>query len=139
MRVGVFGYAGKERGGNGLTNQTTYVGPDFVVDAGDKVQIGLEYLERRDDDPFFEGAGSAEVKTRGGFVEINVFPKGQDGRWALSILYNNVDSDDPAARSEAASLTLNWLMARNLRLLAEGRRDLENDRTIASIGLVTAF
>ena len=53
VRLGLFGYAGKERGGNGLTNETTYVGPDIVADLGDKVQIELEYLERRDDDPFF--------------------------------------------------------------------------------------
>ncbi|MCE9680665.1 hypothetical protein LZP69_16215, partial [Shewanella sp. AS1] len=92
-RLGIFGYVGKERGALERINTTTWFGPDLIWDIGEKVQLNLQYLDRRDDDPFFLGPGSPEIVTRGGFAELQVFPQGQDGRFALSFLYNKVDSD----------------------------------------------
>ena len=77
--------------------------------------------------------------TSGGFAELHFFPNGQDGRWVLTALYNKVDSDDPLARRETASLTANYLLARNLRLFIEGGRDLEADASRFSVGLIAAF
>jgi len=139
LRLGAFGYFGKEVGDNGLSNRTRYYGPDFVFDLGEKVQLNLEYLERRDDDPFFLGADGPWLETRGGFAELHWLPRGQDGRWALSFLYNNVDSDDPAAVRETGSVTMNYLILRNLRLLGEAGRDLAADATRVSVGLIAAF
>jgi hypothetical protein len=79
------------------------------------------------------------VDSNGGFAELHFFPNGQNGRMAFSALYNRVSSDDPLARYESASLTFNWLMARNVRLMCEVGRDLEADRSIANVGVVTAF
>ena len=77
--------------------------------------------------------------TDGGFVELHYHPGGQDGRWVWSALYNRVDSDDPAAEVDAASITMNYLVARNVRFLVEIAQDMEADATEASAGLVVAF
>ena len=140
VRVGVFGYWGKEEDlASGHTNTLSYVGPDLVVDLGAKWQLNLEYLQRRDDDPWFVGQTSPEVETDGGFAELHYFPQGQDGRWALSALYNKVDSDTGGEVIENASLTVNYLLARNLRLLGEITHDLDRDADRLTLGLVTAF
>jgi hypothetical protein len=138
VRLGVFGYWGREKGDGGNTNRTVYVGPNLAVDLGAKWQLSGQYLERRDDDPLFGGGGSDYV-TRGGFAELHYFPQGQDGRWVVTALYNKVASDDPDARYHSVSLTVNRLIARNVRLAIEAGRELERDEGRASIGLVMAF
>jgi hypothetical protein len=139
VRVGVFGYRGEEEAPSGASDRITYFGPDLRIAPGGRWEVSLQYLERRDDDPFFHGAGAAEVVTRGGFAEMLFFPQGEDGRWAVAGLYNQVDSDDPAAVVENASLTVSYLSARNIRLLAEFGHDLDRSETHLSFGVVTAF
>jgi hypothetical protein len=139
VRVGLFGYSGTQKADNGAVNSTDYFGPDLVFDLGKQWSLSLEYLERRDDDPFFTALNGPTYVTRGGFAELHFFPKGQDGRWVLTALYNKVSSDDPAAEAETASLTANYLLARNIRLVLEGGRDLVADASRITVGLVTAF
>lgn len=154
VRLGAFGYYGKAEAVEGeaaeacVKNETFYAGPDLVVDFGDKAQLNVQFLYREDDDPFFGGAENKHC-TRGGFGELHWFPRGQDGRWALSALYNRVTSrgfvpeeyaaDYASPDRETASLTVNRLINRNLRLLVEGGRDLEAEKTRVSVGLITAF
>jgi hypothetical protein len=138
-RLGLFGYAGKEEGPNGLRDTISYFGPDLSFGLGARGQLNLQYLERRDDDPFFVGREGPDLKTEGGFAEVLFFPQGQDGRWVVSGLYNRVRSDDPAAVHESAAITMNRLLARNIRLIAEVRRDFEEDRNEASLGVSAAF
>lgn len=140
VRVGAFAYWGKEemtRGGP--TSKITYLGPDLVLDMGDKWQLNASWLARRDDDPFFTGFAGQEVETDGGFAELHFFPLGQDGRWALTALYNTVDSDLPEVRQENLSLTLNYLLARNVKVSGELYHDLERDDDRLSLGFVAAF
>jgi hypothetical protein len=139
VRAGVFGYRGKSETASGPTNTTTYVGPDLVIDLGTKWQLNLEYLLRTDDDPMFVGAAAADVETDGGFAELHFFPNGQDGRWAVSALYNTVNSDDPEAAVEDFSITLNYLMGRNFRVMVEAYHDLDANLDRLSFGFVTAF
>jgi hypothetical protein len=138
FRLGAFGYFGKEEDEAGVTNETTYWGPDVVVRGG-PFELNLQYLHREDDDPFFEGLKAGDRETDGGFAELHYFPLGPDGRWVLSGLYNRVKSDDPAAEVEDVAVTVNYLLARNVRVLAEAGRDLDLDRSRVSLGLVTAF
>ncbi|HPC81805.1 MAG TPA: hypothetical protein P5234_01015 [Thermoanaerobaculaceae bacterium] len=141
LRLGVFGYRGTTAGQHG-DNVTTYLGPDLVADLGERLQLNVQVLQRKDDNPFFGLVPERDVKTRGGFAELLFFPRGQDGRWALSALYNNVRTDYrtlPDARYESLALTLNRLLARNVRVLAEAARDLERDRTTFTLGVVAAF
>jgi hypothetical protein len=140
FRLGLFGYYGKEKDeATGRTNETVYYGPDFIFDVSERWQVSVQYLERRDDDPFFTGTSGPKYETRGGFAEVHYMPGGADGRWFVSGLYNNVRSDDPVAEVETASITGNYLVARNFRLVLEAGRDLEADATRVSVGLVTAF
>jgi hypothetical protein len=138
FRLGAFGYFGEEEAETGITNETVYWGPDLVVRGG-AFELNLQYLHREDDDPFFLPGHVTSQETDGGFAELHYFPGGQDGRWVLSGLYNKVDSDDPAANVEDVAVTLNYLMARNVRILTEAGHDLETDRDRVSLGLVAAF
>ena len=140
VRLGLFGYWGKQEvSAGGRSNTLSYFGPDLVVDLGAKWQLNLEYLQRRDDDPWFAGQTGPDVETDGGFAELHYFPQGQDGRWVVSALYNKVESETGGENLENASLTVNYLLARNLRLLGEVAHDLDSDRNRVTLGLVTAF
>ncbi len=139
VTVGLFGYY-TDYDENGFDSTTTYVGPDVAVDMGDQWALNLQYLVRNDDRPFFgTGPDLRDVETKGGFAELLYFPEGQDGRWVISALYNNVESDWDEADYESAFVTVNRLVARNLRVLLEAGRDLEHDATRVSVGVVTAF
>ncbi|HMB71291.1 MAG TPA: hypothetical protein VKU85_18415 [bacterium] len=139
VRVGGFGYWGKSREMTGdVENRTWYAGPDLVVDFSGRAELNAQFLYREDDDPFFTGADDTR-ETKGGFAELHFFPQGQDGLWVLTGLYNRVDSDDDAADRETASLTVSRLLARNVRLMVEGGRDLEAEKARVTAGVVTAF
>jgi hypothetical protein len=139
VSVGLFGYyTNYDR--DGVDSTTTYFGPDLALDLGDKWACNLQYLVRSDDRPFFGyGTDLRDVETKGGFVELHFFPQGQDGRWVVSVLYNNIDSDWDEADYESAFVTVNRLVARNLRILLEAGRDIEQDANRVSLGVVTAF
>lgn len=139
VRVGGFSYFGKQRDVEGIRNRTWYVGPDLVVDFNDSVQLNAEYLERRDNDPLFTGGHAGDWVTRGGFAELHYLPQGPDGKWALSFLYNQVDSDDPEAMWHSASFTATRLLARNVKLLFDGGREWEHQGGRVSVGVMAAF
>lgn len=138
-RVGVFGYYGKQEGESGRKNRTLYFGPDLAIDGGERFGLAVQYLERRDDDPAFDGWSGDDWETRGGFAEFTYLPHGLDGRWSASLLYNNVDSDDDAAKRESFSLTGGYLLARNARIFLEEAYDIELESNRLTLGLVTAF
>jgi len=137
-RVGAYGYWGKQRGET-ADNRTWYFGPDLSVDLGEQWQLNAQYLERRDDNPWFVEAQGSDVQTRGGFAELHFYPLGRDGRWVLSGLYNKVASDEPEARWESVSITGNRLLARNIRLMLEAGREIERKAGRLTIGFIAAF
>jgi hypothetical protein len=151
VRAGIFGYWGREKRAaapaefsgpwpaNGRRSRLWYWGPDVTVSIHPQWQLALDYLERRDSDPFFAGYAGDDLVTRGGFAELHFFPQGADGRWVISALYNKVESDDDAAAFENTSLTVNRLLARNVRLALEGEHDIAAERTRVSLGFVAAF
>jgi hypothetical protein len=158
-RIGVFGYYGKQEAPEdletGAKNETYYFGADLSTTFGDACQVNLQYLERRDDDPYFIESDLDDFETRGGFAEIHYFPEGQDGRWVVTGLYNYVETDPPGGspgggfepigdalsfkKLQEASLTVNRLLARNVRVLIEGAYDLEQEHARGTIGMSTAF
>lgn len=140
VRLGVFSYLGKAAPLQASRdNRTTFLGPDLVVDINSQLQFNLQYLQRKDTNPYRGTRPVQDAHTRGGFAELLYFPQGPDGRWALAALYNRVASDDDQADYESASLTLTRLLARNVRLNGELARDLENKSWRLSAGFVTAF
>jgi hypothetical protein len=153
VRLGLFGYFGKENA-KYYENTVDYWGPDLMIDLSDNLQINIQYLERTDDPDLTDS--DAESKVDGGFVEFIWLPNGPEGRWALSALYNRVDYDyysyvgDLAMeqKAENASITLNYLLARNIRVLTEVQMDFDvdpggleecKDVMKASIGVSAAF
>lgn len=153
LRLGAFAYWGREEALTGVTNETTYVGPDLTWRPNESWELNLQYLQREDDDPDFSlalggGPPPRDVTTRGGFAELHWFPTGPDGRWVASLLYNDIQSDYRYVDYSAQSLTVNYLLARNVRLLTEVGRESFDDPAFAdvdhdffnfSLGLVAAF
>ena len=139
VRVGAFGYWGKEELTDGPSTKITYLGPDVAVALAEKWQLNAIYLERSDEDPFLVGRTGPDLQTEGGFAELVFLPAGQDGRWAIAGLYNKVDSDVVESRAENVSLTLTYLLARNMRANAEVYHDLELDDDRVSFSLIAAF
>lgn len=140
VRLGVFSYLGRVASFEpGPSNRTTFLGPDVVIDVGDRVQFNLQYLHRKDTNPYRGTRPMRNALTRGGFAELLFFPQGPDGLWALAALYNRVDSDDEMADYESAALTVSRLLARNVRLMGEAARDLESKSWRVTAGVVTAF
>ena len=140
VRVGLFGYWGKEEQlETGREDTIEYLGPDLKILFSDKWDLSMQYLVRKDDDPFFLGADATEVETKGGFAELVFLPQGSQGRWALTAVYNRIDSDDPAAVLEDVALSASYLYGRNIRILAEVGDDIEREAMRVSLGVVTAF
>ncbi|MCU0236835.1 MAG: hypothetical protein MUC72_07090 [Acidobacteria bacterium] len=140
FRVGAFGYVGKEKGANGLVNSVWMAGADATW-TSPKLELNLQYVERRDDNPSFL-LGATEVATRGGFAELIWLPRGDDSRWYGAGLFNWVDSDQDQLDYRAASLHGGHLLQRNFRLVGEATyafRSSYGRYPRFGIGLVTAF
>ncbi len=85
-------------------------------------------------------------------AEITVLPKGPDGKWYVSALYNDMASDYEqdgvnVMDYQTATAAVHYLFARNVRASAEytyiirglSRGDDCRDRSKYSIGVVAAF
>jgi hypothetical protein len=148
VRVGGFGYLCNsivEVAGNAVDNDHYYWGVDGTADFRDKLQLNVQYLQRHDDNPFFQYAAPMAVDTRGGFVEVIWAVKGEMGRTFVTALYNYVesktDTPDEAKIFEynTGTLSLSYLLRRNLRLVAEGTYN-ENEEAFRFIaGFVSAY
>jgi hypothetical protein len=139
VRLGLFGYLGREKNEAGASDEIRYFGPDLKWTPNDRWDLSLQFLERRDDNPWFLAHPGDEVVTRGGFAELVFLPQGADGRWAVTALYNRIRSDDPAAELEDAALSLSYLTARNFRLIGELGHDFDREADRLSFGVVAAF
>jgi hypothetical protein len=83
-------------------------------------ELNLQYLERRDTNPFFATILPLEkVATRGGFAEIIFMPKGDDSRWYGAGLFNLVDPDISDLQYTSSTLHCGYLLRRNVRLTTE--------------------
>jgi len=141
-RLGLLGYYGNQRftpGGapSSRVNRTRMAGPALNL-SHRRFDLGGQFLWREDSNPFFLGAAS-RTRTRGGFLEALWWPMGRGNRALVTGLYNAIESDDPAADYETASLNASWLYARNIRLAAEATWDLNAEQPRFALGLVTAF
>jgi len=118
FRLGGFGYFGKERPED-IVNSVTMYGGDATL-AAKPLELNVQYVERRDSNPFFSGVLPAEkLATRGAFAELIYRPKGDDSRWYATGLVNWVDSGQPELRYTAATGHVGYLLRRNMRLTAE--------------------
>ncbi|MDZ7372711.1 MAG: hypothetical protein ONB23_01960 [candidate division KSB1 bacterium] len=139
-RLGAFAYLGRARFLD-ATNKFSYFGVDGTLDLRNRLQLNAQYLERYDDNPFFLRHPHRERTVRGGFVEAIWAVQGEMGRLFAIALYNRVDPARglPELRYETATLSLTYLLRRNLRVVIEGTRDLELRANRLSAGFVSAF
>lgn len=138
FRLGAFGYLAGERM-QGRRNKAWMAGPDATVNFSDKAELNLQYLERRDDNPFFLGGSPPEIRTRGAIAELVFSPRGGDSNYFLVGLFNWVDSDLDELDYRSLSLHYTYLLRRNIRLVAEFGREFERERNRLGFGLVSAF
>jgi len=136
MSVGGYYYQGKEKQ-SAFINDITYYGPDFNIAVG-PVEVTAQYMMRKDTNPLFF-SNSVEIESEGVIAEVIFAPQLDRSRFYLTGLYNRVDSELDAYDYETATLSGTYLVARNLRLIAEFTRDLKNDRNRFTLGMVSGF
>lgn len=140
LRVGVFGYSGKERQG-GAVDSLWMLGGDLTV-SSPKLELNLQYVERRDNNPYFYVQAPEKVSTRGGFAELLYFPKGDDSRWYAAGIFNWVDSEQPDLKYTSAGIHYGYLLRRNMRATVEGTYVFKSDlpkHFRLGLGLITAY
>ncbi|HDP68570.1 MAG TPA: hypothetical protein ENN20_08740 [Candidatus Marinimicrobia bacterium] len=141
--IGGFYYRGEEAKLNGATviiattNVVQYFGPDVVLNLG-KLTFTGQYLIRMDSNPNFI-ANPDETQTIGICAELVFAPKYDQSDFYWTLLYNNIESDIAAHNYHTIALSGTYLMARNLRLIAEYIHDLEAENNLFILGLVSGF
>ncbi|MDQ8164441.1 MAG: hypothetical protein P3A28_01615 [Gemmatimonadota bacterium] len=164
LRLGMYGYTGREKQ-NDRYNQISIWGPDATLALGSKTELNLQYLVRKDDDPFYgtcttlapcPGGHTRAFGTtvKSGFAEAVISPQGPTGRWFITGLYNWVQSDDPVVSLRlgeqatapgyvsdyrTAAGALHFVYRRNVRMLGEISWDLEREVGRLITGLVVGF
>ncbi len=138
VRIGAFGYWGKE--GRAQTNEVTMAGPDMTLAYQDKLELNLQYLWRKDMNPFIT-SNIRESTMQGGFGELIWTPRGDKSKWYGVLLYNHVEVDyDPAmTQYRTISLDAGYMLRTNIRLVAGYTNDLENTEHRGVMGFIAAF
>lgn len=152
LRVGAFVYQAISNGDYGENVMLTF-GPDATLSIN-PLEVNFQYLQRQDDNPFNYWPDPHGPATTTGILAEAIFsPQGDHSRWNLVGLYNQVTSDvldlipiDAIDETslydidyESISLTANYLVARNLRLLGEVKYDLLAEESRFVMGFVAAF
>ncbi|OGD11793.1 MAG: hypothetical protein A2Y86_06440 [Candidatus Aminicenantes bacterium RBG_13_62_12] len=117
IRLGGFAFLGRERLGD-FRNTVRMFGLDATV-ASPPFEFNFQYLERRDDDPYFVGAVDDSLSTRGALAELIYLPRGDDSRWYGVGLVNWVVSDSEELDYFSFTGGGGYLLRRNMRLVAE--------------------
>lgn len=140
IRLGVFGYYGKEKLEDDLarnfTNEVTYIGPDLTLSYDDKLELNFQYLIRTDKQSFYK---TNDIKTKGGFAELIYSPDGDESKYYFAGIYNFVESDIKAIDYKSIALSGGYLLKRNIRLMGEIGYDIERKFSQLTAGVITAF
>lgn len=122
IRIGVLGYYGKE-GEEGKTNTVSYIGPDLRIRLP-KVELMLEYVHRKDDNPTFAEPAQKE-KADAYLGELIFSPYGEGGKLFFTLAYNQVKSSFQGINYQKATLNISYLLRRNLKWMNECTFDIE--------------
>ncbi len=138
LRIGGFGYYGKEQP-DSISNEMYMAGADLTL-GNDKIELNAQYVYRSDINPAMTSVKPTErVKTQGGFVELIYSPHGDKSRITGSLLYNYVDSDFKELKYQSYTGSLNYLIARNIRLVGEYTYMKETKISRFTLGFISAF
>ncbi|RMD60691.1 hypothetical protein D6833_09290, partial [Candidatus Parcubacteria bacterium] len=135
LTLGAFAYYGREQ--DVYKNTVRYYGPDLVLKL-DRFELTTVFLRRKDSNPLFLNRAQG-MSTDGLVAELHFAPRGDRSTMFFTLLYNQVDSDDPQSDYKTITVNASHWFKRNLRFLAEVTRDLQNDQNRFVIGLVSAF
>lgn len=135
LRVGVFGYYGKEQNGANPINRATMFGVDATLSLSDKLEANVQYVNRKDT----QADAVRSAKTNGSFIELIYTPKGDESKWYAAALLNYITSDYPDSDYKTAALHSGYLLRRNIRLYGEFIYDILNKSNQLLFGIVTAF
>lgn len=136
LRVGIFGYYGKEQLDNSnLINRSNMFGLDATLRLADKLEANVQYVNRKDTqaDPL------RSAKTNGSFVELIYTPKGDESKWYAAALLNYINTDYPDSDYKTAALHAGYLLRRNIRLYGEFIYDILKKSNQLLVGFVTGF
>ena len=140
IRVGAFGYWGKEKLSDGLpgefTNTINMYGPDVTITYENQLEFNFQYVFRQDEKPF---RYTNTIDTKGAFGELIFTPKGDESKWYAVALYNWVDSDIRELNYESGTLSLGYLLKRNIRLISEYTYNFDIKYGQVSLGIISAF
>jgi len=138
FRVGGFGYYGKEQPDT-ISNELYMAGADLTL-GNDKIELNGQYVYRSDSNPYMiSGSEPTRTNTQGGFVELLVAPKGDKSRFVGSLLYNYVESDIKELDYRSYTAGLNYLLARNIRLIGEYTYIQDTKTSRFTVGIISAF
>jgi hypothetical protein len=140
IRIGAFGYFGKEDlvdgMNNNFTNSFSMWGPDLTLKLKNQLELNFQYGMRKDDKPLL---GVKEVNANGGFGELIYTPKGDESKWYAVALYNWVDSDLDVYDYQTGTLSLGYLLRRNIRLIGEYTHDFKKEFGQFAVGVILAY
>ncbi len=150
LRIGGFGYMGKESSRKmfanvltGIENEVMIFGPDVTLSYNDMLELNFQYVIRQDKPEFSSDIGIGdEVNTNAALAELIFMPNGDDSKWYGVGMFNWVDSDLHHLNYQAASLHIGYMFRRNIRMVTEmtyNMTDTDNAFAEISIGIVTAF
>lgn len=136
VRLGAFGYYGKEAD-TATVNTVWMAGPDLTLST-ENLELNIQYMERRDDDPGFVFAVK-ETRSRGAFAELIYSPDGDRSSWFGAALYNWVEIGPGIARYHSITGHVSYIAARNLRLIGEYTYEFGLKSNRVAVGFVSAF
>lgn len=139
LRIGGFGYAGKEElvaGNVAFENDVTMFGPDVTLAFNDIIELNAQYVFRKDKNPV---GVSTEFKTKGAFAELIYTPNGDNSKWYANGLFNWIESDQIDLNYKSATAHIGYMFRRNVRMMAEYTYNFTNKFGMAVVGVASAF
>jgi hypothetical protein len=140
FRIGGFGYFGKEKLkddlNNSFENSLRIFGPDLTLKLKDQLEFNFQYVARVDDMPT---AFATNIKSNGGFAELIYTPKDDESKWYGVALYNWVKSDIKDLEYQTGTLSLGYMLRRNIRFIGELTYNIDKKYAQFSTGIIAAF
>lgn len=124
INLGFMGYYGKERNYSGLNYYSSDVrlfGPILNLDFDQYFMVNFQYIKRMDSQVYDIDAAAfiTDNVTQGAYLEARYAPKADMSKYYITGLLNWVDSDYEPLNYKSATLNFNYVLRRNVRLLAE--------------------
>ena len=142
LRIGAMGYWGKEEQEFSeefkSQNELWMLGGDATF-SFDPLELNIQYIERKDDNPNFLFDEKETIKTRGAFGELIIRPEGDESDWYGVALFNWIESGQTDLNLKQLGIHFGYLLRRNIRLVAEYSQNFTVKYGTIGLGFVTAF